>query len=97
MVQTLLGLIRFHWVIFIFIVIIFEVGQTRCCCNLCQREFCLCFALGVLLCLALYLGHFEFIFVYNVKECSNLILLHVAVQFTPAPFMNEEDMVYIHI
>ena len=24
--------------------------------------------------------HFEFIFVYGVKECSNFILLHVAVQ-----------------
>ena len=26
--------------------------------------------------------HFEFIFVYGVRECSNLILLHVAVQFS---------------
>ena len=26
--------------------------------------------------------HFEFIFVYGVKKCSNLILLHVAVQFS---------------
>ena len=25
--------------------------------------------------------HFEFIFVYSVRECSNFILLHVAVQF----------------
>ena len=25
--------------------------------------------------------HFEFIFVYSVRECSNLILLHVTVQF----------------
>ena len=24
--------------------------------------------------------HFEFIFVYGIKECSNFILLHVAVQ-----------------
>ena len=27
------------------------------------------------------LTHFEFIFVYGVRECSNFILLHVAVQF----------------
>ena len=27
--------------------------------------------------------HFEFTFVYGVRECSNLILLHVAVQFSP--------------
>ena len=26
--------------------------------------------------------HFEFIFVYRVRKCSNLILLHVAVQFS---------------
>ena len=26
--------------------------------------------------------HFEFIFVYGVGECSNFILLHVAVQFS---------------
>ena len=26
--------------------------------------------------------HFEFIFVYGVRECSNLILLYVAVQFS---------------
>ena len=28
------------------------------------------------------LMHFEFIFVYGVRECSNFILLHVAVQFS---------------
>ena len=26
--------------------------------------------------------HFEFIFVYVVRECSDFILLHVAVQFS---------------
>ena len=26
--------------------------------------------------------HFEFIFVYGVRKCSNLILLHAAVQFS---------------
>uniref|UniRef100_A0A8D0TAH4 Uncharacterized protein n=1 Tax=Sus scrofa TaxID=9823 RepID=A0A8D0TAH4_PIG len=26
--------------------------------------------------------HFEVIFVYDVRECSNFILLHVAVQFS---------------
>ena len=25
--------------------------------------------------------HFEFIFVHGIRECSNFILLHVAVQF----------------
>ena len=26
--------------------------------------------------------HFEFIFVYGIRECSNFIILHVAVQFS---------------
>ena len=26
--------------------------------------------------------YFEFIFVYGVRKCSNLILLHVSVQFS---------------
>ena len=31
--------------------------------------------------------HFEFIFVYGVRKCSNFILLHVAVQFSPEKAM----------
>ena len=26
--------------------------------------------------------HFQFIFVYGIRKCSSLILLHIAVQFT---------------
>ena len=33
--------------------------------------------------------HFEIIFLYGVRECSNFILLHVAVQFLPAPLIEE--------
>ena len=29
-----------------------------------------------------FLNHFEFIFVYSVRKCSNFILLQVAVQFS---------------
>ena len=29
-----------------------------------------------------YLSHFEFIFVYSVRLCSNFIDLHVIVQFS---------------
>ena len=31
--------------------------------------------------------HFEFIFVHGVRKCSNLILLHVAVQFSQHHFL----------
>ena len=33
--------------------------------------------------------HFEFIFVYGVRECSNFILLHVAIQFSQHHFIEE--------
>ena len=29
-----------------------------------------------------FLIHFKFIFVYDVRKCSNFIILHVAVQFS---------------
>ena len=33
--------------------------------------------------------HFEFIFVYDVRKCSNFILLHIAVQFSQHHFIEE--------
>ena len=33
--------------------------------------------------------HFEFIFVYGVRKCSNFILLNVAVPVFPAPLIEE--------
>ena len=33
------------------------------------------------------LTHFEFIFIYDVRKCSNFILLHVAVQFFPQHYL----------
>ena len=33
------------------------------------------------------LSHFEFVFVYGVRECSNFIDLHVAVQFSQCHFL----------
>ena len=37
--------------------------------------------------------HFEFIFVYGVRECSNFILLHVAV-FPVFPALLTEETVF---
>lgn len=34
------------------------------------------------------LMHFEFLFVYGVRECYNFILLHVAVQFSQNHLLN---------
>ena len=33
--------------------------------------------------------HFEFIFVYGVRKCSNIIVLHVAVQFSQHQLIEE--------
>ena len=40
---------------------------------------------------------FEFIFVFDVRRCSNFILLHVAVQFSPAPFIEEAVFAPLYI
>ena len=33
--------------------------------------------------------HLEFISVYGVRECSKFVLLHVALQISPAPLTEE--------
>ena len=38
--------------------------------------------------------HFEFIFVYGVRECSNFILSHVAVQFSQHHLMKRLSFHY---
>ena len=38
--------------------------------------------------------HFEFVFVYGVRECSNFILLHVAVQFSQHYLFEKPSIVY---
>ena len=37
------------------------------------------------------LNHFEFIFVYGMRECSNFIVLHVAVQFSQHHLLKRRD------
>ena len=36
--------------------------------------------------------HFEFIFVYGVRKCSNFILLHVVVQFSQRHLLKWRSM-----
>ena len=38
-----------------------------------------------------------FIFGYGVRKCSNFILLHVAVHFFPAPFIEEAVFASLYI
>ena len=38
--------------------------------------------------------HFEFIFVYGVRKCSDFILLHIAVQFSQHHFLKRLSFLY---
>ena len=40
--------------------------------------------------------HFEFIFVYHVRECSNFILLHVAAQFFQSQLLKKLSFLYVY-
>ena len=80
-VQKLLSLIRSNF--FIFVSFALGPDSPQNFYTLCQRVCCPCFLL-VLWFPVLHgsLIHFEFIFVYGVRKCSNFILLHVADQFS---------------
>ena len=69
-VQKLLSLIRSHLFIFAFISFTLGDGPPKYFCYLCQKVFfCRSF---IIFCLTFRpLVHFEFIFVYGVRECSN--------------------------
>ena len=38
--------------------------------------------------------HFEFIFVYGIRKCFNLIVLHVAVHFSQHSSISIEETVF---
>ena len=83
-IQKFLHLIRSHLIPCLFFALETD-PKKKCCYHLYQTVFCLCFLLGVLCVLVLYLSlliHFEFIFVYGMKKCAHFLLLQVAVQFS---------------
>ena len=73
-VQKLLSLIRSLCLFLFLFPLLWEVGHRGSCCNLCQRVFCLCFPLRVSSLTFRSLIHFEFIFVYGVRNSSSFIL-----------------------
>ena len=84
-VQKLLSLIRFQLFIFVFIVITLGGGSEKILLQFMSESILPMFSsksfiVSVLIFRSLI--HFEFIFVYDVRECSNFILLHVATQFS---------------
>ena len=84
-VQKLLSFIRSHLFIFILIFITLAGGLKMILLLFMSKSVLPMFSSKSFIVSSLTfrsLIHFEFIFVYGVRECSNLILLHVAVQFS---------------
>ena len=83
-VQKLLSLIRSHLFIFVSISIILGDGCKKILLRFTSKSVLLMFSSRSFLVFTLTfrsLIHFVFIFVYGVRECSNFILLHIAIQF----------------
>ena len=78
-VQKILSLIRPICLFLFLFSLLWEVDLRRYCCGLCQQVFFL-FSSKSFIVFGLtfrFLIHFEFIFVCDVQECSNFIILHV--------------------
>ena len=70
---------------FLFLFPVFwEMDQERCCCDLCQSVLPMFSSRSFIVSGLIFMSltHFELIFVYRVKEWSNFIFLHMAVQFS---------------
>ena len=83
-VQKLLSFIRSHLFIFVFIFITLGGGSKKILLWFMSESVFPMFSSKSFIVSVLTfrsLIHFEFIFVYGVRECSNFILSHVAVQF----------------
>ena len=81
----LLSLISSHLFIFVFILITLRSGSKKLLLQFMSKSVLPMFSSKSFIVSGLTfrsLIHFEFIFVYHVREFSNLILLHVAVQFS---------------
>ena len=87
--KSFLSLIISHWFIFVFIFIYSRRWIKQDIDTTYVKECSPCFSSRSFIVSSLIfksLIHFEFIFVYGVRVCSNLILLHVAVQFSQQSF-----------
>ena len=84
-VQKLLSFIRSHLFIFVFIFISLGGGSKRILLWFMSKSVLPMFSSKYFIVSGLTfrsLIHFEFIFVYGIRECSYFILLHVAVRFS---------------
>ena len=83
--QKLLSLHRSHLFIFVFTVNNLRGGSEKMLLSFMSESVWPMFSSKSFLVSGLIsrsLIHFEFIFVYGIRKCSNFILLHVAIQFS---------------
>ena len=82
-VQKLSSFVMSHLFIFVFLFYYFQTWVKKDLALTYVTVFFLCFPLSFMVVDLTFrpLIHFEFICVYCVRECSNFILLHGAVQF----------------
>ena len=91
-VQKLLTLIRSHLFIFVFIVIILRGGSEKKLLIFMSESVWPMFSSKSFIVSGLisrYLIHFEFLCAYDVREYSNFILFHMAVQFSQHQLLNK--------
>ena len=84
-VKKLFSLIRSHFFTFVFISVILGGGSQRILLWFLSSSVLPMFSSKSFIVSGLTfrsLIHFEFVFVYDVRKCSNFILLHVAIQFS---------------
>ena len=98
-VQKYLSLIRSKLFIFAFIFLPCIIDLRKYCCNLYQsilpmfssRNFMVsCHTLRSLI-------HFEFIFVYGMRKCSEFNVLHVAIQFSQHYLLLIKETIFFSI
>ena len=83
-VQRLVHLINTHLLVFAFVYFCLETDIRKHWYDFCQNVLPVFSSRSFTVSCLIFksLSHFEFIFVYDVQECSNFIDLHVAVQLS---------------
>ena len=95
--QKLLSLMKSHLFIFVLTVITLGGGSEKMLLSFLSESVWPMFSSRSLIVSGLIfrsLIHLEFIFVYGVRECSNFLLFHVALQFYQHHLLNK--MSFIH-
>uniref|UniRef100_A0A8D1HW45 Uncharacterized protein n=1 Tax=Sus scrofa TaxID=9823 RepID=A0A8D1HW45_PIG len=95
--QTPLSSIKSHLFIFVFTVITLRGGSEKMLLLFMSESVWPMFPLKSLIVFGLIsrsLVHLEFILGYGVRECSNFILFHVAVQFSQHHLLNKPSFLH---